>query len=33
VFIFSLLALILWTAVPEDALAAKTPQQKSERLR
>jgi len=33
VFIFSLLALILWTAVPEDALAAETPQQKSERLR
>ena len=33
VFILSLLALIFWGAVPEDALRAETPQQKSERLR
>lgn len=33
VFVLSLLALILWIAVPEAALASETPQQKSERIR
>jgi len=33
VFILFLLALIFWSAVPEDALRAETPQQKSERIR